>query len=191
MPRDLRFLLAGQALGAGLGTKVDKRALYGYARRVVEKDGKPLNRCWLLADGAILPRGAIGSLRVDPLGSPEGAPEARLDGQPAPMRPSSFDEARELVPVPLSELSTFATRDVYPLEGLSVADGLYRTEFNYRAAPQASEALVLVRGGEAFLLVGSQRQATFLAQVATYEFFDAETDEEGGDDEDELDFSML
>ena len=69
MAKPISFNLAGKKLSIGLGTKIDKRALYGSARRIAEKNGQELERGLLLADGNLLPRNAISSVRVDPDGS--------------------------------------------------------------------------------------------------------------------------
>lgn len=106
------------------------------------------------------------------------------------MQASSFDETRELQPVSLTELLSFATRDIYPIIQTDVPLGLYRAEFNYRASYQPHDALILVRPNTsaAFLLVGVAKQSTLLALQSSYEFFDAlDTEEEA----DELDFSMV
>jgi hypothetical protein len=55
MARTVQFRLNDNLLAFDLGTKVDKRALYGYAQRVAEKDGVALSRGVLTADGQLLP----------------------------------------------------------------------------------------------------------------------------------------
>ncbi|MGQ0799463.1 MAG: hypothetical protein ACT4NL_05030 [Pseudomarimonas sp.] len=191
MAKPLNFTLAENALSFELGSKVDKRALYGYASRIAEKDGKALERGLLLADGALLPRNALASPRVDPEGSPVEPIEVLIDGQPATPLRSSFDETLPLTPASLLDFARFSVRDVYPLtfaEGSSLASGVYRTEFAYRAGPQRNEAMLMVKADGAFLLVGVQKQSTQLGLAATYEFFDAD---ENVEDSDELDFSMV
>jgi hypothetical protein len=190
MAKPISFNLAGQKLSIELGSKIDKRALYGNAKRIAEKDGQALERGLLLADGSLLPRNAVSSVRVDPDGSPIASIETLIDGKAASLQASSFDDTRDLQPVPLTELLSFATRDVYPITQTDVPAGLYRTEFNYRASYQPHDALVLVRPNTntAFLLVGVAKQSTLLALQSSYEFFDAQDTEEEAD---ELDFSMV
>lgn len=189
MARALGFRLGVATLSLELGAKVDKRALYGYARRIAEKDGKALARGLLLADGRLLPGSAASSVKVDPEGSPVEAVETFIDGAPAQLQPSSFDVESPLEPAPMSALATFQVDDVYPLNGAAPPAGLYRTRFNYRKSIAPKDALLLVRGETAFLLVGVDKRATFLDLSVAYDFFDAEAEAEA--DGDELDFSMV
>lgn len=188
MAKALQYILGEQHLSFELGSKIDKRALYGYAKRIADKDGVALSRGMLLADGRMLPASAASLTRADPEGSPVDPVEQVLDGEPVVLKPSSFDVESPLTPVPLSALTEFQVADVYPLAGEGLAPGLYRTEFNYRKSPQSRDALLLVRGDGAYLLVGVARRATYLALSVAYDFFDAEAEQEDGD---ELDFSMV
>jgi len=190
MAKPLRFSNDGTEVSFQLGSKIDKSALYGYARRIAEKDGRELARGLLLSDGRLLPRGAVAQVRADPGGSPIEEPRTEIDGVTATLKKSSFDEVSALSALPIARLAQFQVRDVYPLSGSQLKPGLYQTEFNYRASYQPQEALLLVReDGEAFLLTGLLKQATFLGLAVTYEFFDA--DAEAIEDADELDFSMV
>ena len=189
MARALNFRLGEQTAALEIGAKVDKRALYGYAKRIAEKDGVQLSRGVLLPDGRLLPTHALSWVRVDPEGSPVAEIETVIEGKPVGMLESSFDvEENPLVEVKLSELAQFQVQDVYPLSGEGLPEGLYRTEFSYRKSPQRKDALVLVRPGQTFLLIGLQKASTFLDLSVSYEFFDAEAE---ADDGDELDFSMI
>lgn len=188
MARALNFRLGEQTAALEIGAKVDKRALYGHAKRIAEKDGVQLSRGLLLPDGRLLPTQALSWVRVDPEGSPVGEVETVIDGQPVQMLESSFDIDTPLAEAPLSELAQFQVQDVYPMTGEGLPEGLYRAEFSYRKSPQRKDALLLVRPGQTFLLVGLQKASTFLDLSVSYEFFDAEAE---ADDGDELDFSMI
>jgi hypothetical protein len=188
--KEITFKLGERAVVAQLGSRVEKKALYGWSRRVAEKDGRVLSRGALSPDGRLLRREEIALVKLDPEGSPVAEPVTEVDGQPAAPQPSSFEQATTLVPVPLARLATFAAGDVYPLDGVDLAPGLYATEFSYRKAIQLKEALLLVKaGGEAWLFTGTTKQTAFVGRDVTYSFFDAEDDaaEEG----EELDFSMV
>jgi hypothetical protein len=185
----IKFKLGDQALEAKLQSKVDKKSLYGYARRSVEKDGRPLLKGILCPDGVVLKRDEIASTYVDPEGSPVEEIITELDGKPVTVQPSSFDQEAPLEPVPLKTIVGFNVTDAYPLEELSLKPGLYRTRFSYRKACFLKEAFILVREAEAFLLVGRMKNTTFVGLNVAYEFFDAESD--GADDSEELDFSMV
>jgi hypothetical protein len=117
-------------------------------------------------------------------------PAATLNGEPAALLPSAFDEAAPLEPVALTALTAFQVKDVYPLAGAELAAGVYRTTFSYRKSYQRNEALVLAREDQTFLLVGVSKRATLVGLSVAYDFFDAEG-EEDTDDGDELDFSMV
>lgn len=191
MARSLSFALNGadaQPVSFEIGAKVDKKALYGYAKRISEKDGTTLSRGVLLADGRLLPSKALSWVKVDPQGSPVDPVQTTIDGEIAELKPSSFDIDSGLESVPMSRLAEFQVNDVYPLTGVGIADGLYRTEFNYRKSHQPKDALLLVRGEQVFLLVGALKRSTFVDLSVAYDFFDAES---ATDDGDELDFSMI
>jgi hypothetical protein len=185
----IKFKLGDKVLEAGLHRKVDKKSLYGYARRSVEKDGRPLMKGILCPDGVVLMRDEIASADIDPEGSPVEEVVLELDGRPVPVQPSSFDQEAPLTEVPLKSLILFEVSDVYPLEGLGLGPGLYRTCFSYRKTCFYKEAFILIREADAFLLVGKMKNTTFVGLNVAYEFFDAESD--GADDSEELDFSMV
>lgn len=185
----LKFKLGDQVLEAKLGTKVDKKSLYGFARKSVERDGHPLQRAVLCPDGVVLKREEITSTYVDPEGSTVEEVVTELDGKPVPVQPSSFDQEMSLEEVPLKSLVGFNVNDVYPLDELRLKPGLYRTRFSYRKACFLKEAFILVREKDAFLLVGRMKNTTFVGLNVAYDFFDAETD--GAEDSEELDFSMV
>ncbi len=192
MARSLNFIPpegSGDApLSFVIGAKVDKKGLYGYAKRIYEKDGKVLSKGVLLADGRLLPSKALSWVKVDPQGSPVDPVTITVDGAEAEIKPSSFDQDNTLDPVPLSRLAEFQVNDVYPLSGEGLADGLYRTEFNYRKSHQPKDALLLVQQGQVFLLVGALKRSTFVDLSVAYDFFDAESESDDGDD---FDFSMV
>lgn len=192
MARSLNFIppegSGDTPLSFAIGAKVDKKALYGYAKRIYEKDGKTLSKGVLLADGRLLPSKALSWVKVDPQGSPVEPVTITVDGAEAEIKPSSFDQDNTLQPVPLSRLAEFQVSDVYPLSGEGLADGLYRTEFNYRKSHQPKDALLLAQQGQVFLLVGALKRSTFVDLSVAYDFFDAESETDDGDD---FDFSMV
>lgn len=189
MAKPLPFVLDGKPLAATLGTKIDKKSLYGFAKRVVEKDGVPLSRGQLSPTGALLRAGELTLARVDPEGSLIETPVTEVDGQPAELRPSSFEQESELRPVPLTRLVGFNVRDVYPLEDVILPEGLYETTFAYRKSLRPSEALVLARRDGVFLLAGATKASTFVGQAVVYDFFDAAPDTE--EESEDLDFAMM
>jgi hypothetical protein len=168
---------------------VDKKSLYGFARKSVEKEGRPLTRGILCPDGVVLMRDEISSTYVDPEGSPVEEIVTELDGKLVAVQPSSFDQTVPAEEVPLKLLVGFNVQDVYPLDGTSLKPGLYRTKFSYRKACFLKEAFILVREADAFLLIGRLKNSTFVGLNVAYDFFDAES--EGADEGEELDFSMV
>jgi hypothetical protein len=191
MAKPLVYSLGEQSFSFSIASKVDKAALYGYAKRVRLKDERELARGVLLADGRLLPRSAVGYPKADDGGSPIEDPIAHVHGQTVPQRPSSFDAASEMAPMELSDLALFSVRDVYPISAESLpAAGLYRCEFNYRAGYAPNEARILVRAdGLAFLLVGLSKLSRPTELALNYAFFDADADTD--EDADELDFAMV
>lgn len=187
--KELRFQLDGKPVVVGLGSKIDKRALYGYARRIVEKDGRALSRGFLCPDGKLLERDRVTTAKMDPEGTPVEQVVTELDGKAAEIQPSSFDQEHPLQPVPLTTLVGFNVNDVYPLENVDLPQGLYQTLFSYRKSFQPKDALLLMKEDGAYLLVGSIKNTTFVGLNVAYEFFDAEGGE--AEEADELDFSMV
>lgn len=186
--KELRFKLGERVLTGQLGPRIEKKALYGYSRRLVEKEGKPLSRGVLCPDGRLLRRDQITNLRVDLEGTPVDEIATELDGELADLKPSAFEQDNPLEPVPLVRLATFAVSDVYPVDALDLAPGLYATCFSYRKSIQPKEALLLRKEAEGYLLVGTTRQAPFLGETVVYSFFDADDEDEESED---LDFSMF
>ncbi len=190
MAKGLNFILEDRSLVATLGTKIDKKSLYGYARRIVEKNGVPLARGNLSPTGQLLRAGELTTAKVDPDGSLVEDAVSEIDGQPAELRPSSFETKSPLIPVPLSILVGFCTKDVYPLLDVILPEGLYQTSFAYRKAHQPSDALVLARKDATFLLAGTFKNSALVGQAVVYDFFDAVPAEEESDEEG-LDFAMM
>ena len=174
-----------------LGRKVTKDDLYGKVKRVVEKDGQPLDRELLSHDGNLLARKSLSSVRLDPEGTPVEPEEVLHDGEPVELLPSSFDEAAPLEELPLSALAGFCVSDVYPLENCKLEAGLYSTWFAYRKGPERKEALVLVREDGAFLMAGYRKNSPLVGLGIIYDFFDAASTDDDTEDEDDLDFAMM
>ncbi len=53
--KEIKFLFNGQPITAQPGTRVEKKALYGYSRYIAEKDGTALSRGYLDPDGRPAP----------------------------------------------------------------------------------------------------------------------------------------
>ena len=190
MAKPIAWRLGEQVFQIELGAKVDKKALYGFARRVVEREGRWLKRGFLCPDGTLIRNDAVSLVKVDPQGSPVEDVVTEITGKVPELLPSSFDVENKLEPVPLTKLIGFNVRDSYPLSGVTLAPGLYATLFSYRKTHQYQDALVFVKEGEAWLLVGTFKLPTFVGQTVVYDFFDAEAEDAGGDSED-LDFAMV
>lgn len=190
MAKPLPLVLDGKEFSATLGTKIDKKSLYGFAKRIVEKDGVQLSRGQLSPTGALLRSGELSLARVDPDGSLTEDPVTEIEGKPAELKPSSFDQQSELRPVPLARLVGFNVRDVYPLDDVILPEGLYETTFAYRKSLRPAEALVLAKkDGSVFLLAGVTKASTFVGQAVVYDFFDAAPAAE--EESEDLDFAMM
>jgi hypothetical protein len=187
--KEIKFKRGDQVLSGQLGSRIEKKALYGYSRRVAEKDGRILSRGALSADGRLLRRDEISAIKVDPDGSPVDEIVTELDGALAELKPSVFEQDNALAEVPLIRLASFTVTDVYPIDELGLESGLYATEFSYRKGLQPKEALLLVKDRQGFLLVGEAKQTTFVGLSVAYSFFDTEEDE--SEEGEELDFAMV
>ena len=188
--KTLKLSVAGKEVTASLESKIGKDDLYGRVEHVVEQGGQRLERGWLLPDGTTLRKSQVAMTSVDPEGSPAEPPEIHCAGQKLELRPSSFEGAESLEPVPLETVARFVTTDVYPIEASGLTPGVYRGSFNYRKSARPRDALVLVRDDGAFLLVGQLKACPMVGRTVAYQFFDAAagTAEEAGDP---LDFSMM
>ena len=188
--KSLKLAVAGKEIAASLDSKISKDDLYGRVVRVVEQGGQRLERGWLLPDGTTFRKSQVAVTSVDPEGSPAETPQIQCAGQKMELRPSSFDGAETLEPVPPEILARFVATDVYPIEPTGLAAGVYRGTFNYRKSARPRDALVLVRDDGAFLLVGQLKACPMVGRTVAYQFFDATTNmaEEATDP---LDFSMM
>lgn len=188
--KTLKLNVGGKEVAAALESKIAKDDLYGRVMHLVEQEGKRLERGWLLPDGSTFRKSQVAMTSVDPEGSPAESPEIQCAGQKMELRPSSFDGAEALEPVPLETVARFMTTDVYPIEAGGLAPGVYQGTFNYRKSARPRDALVVVREDGAFLLVGQLKACPMVGRTIAYEFFDTAADaaEEAGDP---LDFSNM
>jgi len=170
--KTLKLTVGGKEVAASLESKIGKDDLYGRVEHVVEQGGQRLERGWLLPDGLTFRKSQVAMTPVDPEGSPAVPPEIQCAGQKLELRPSSFDGAESLEPVPLETVARFVTTDVYPIDGGGLAAGLYRGNFNYRKSARPRDALLLVREDGAFLLVGQLRACPMVERTVAYQFFD-------------------
>src|SRR6186713_1823231 len=90
--KELKLSLDGAPLTVLLGDKVTKEDLYGEVRSVVEKDGRPLERGYLLPDGTLVRKAQMSSASIDGEGSPIEAAQSFVDDQLLEMQPSSFEK---------------------------------------------------------------------------------------------------
>jgi hypothetical protein len=188
--KTLKLSVSGREIPATLESKIGKDDLYGRVDHLVEQNGQALERGWLLPDGSTFRKSQVAMTSVDAEGSPADTPEIHCAGQKLELRPSSFDGAEPLEPVPFETLARFLTTDVYPIAANGLAPGLYRGTFNYRKSARPRDALVLVRDDGAFLLVGQLKACPMVGRTVAYQFFDtaaASADEAA----DPLDFSMM
>jgi hypothetical protein len=116
--KEIKFKLGDHVLSGQLGSRIEKKALYGYSRRVAEKDGRILSRGALSADGRLLRRDEIAAIKIDPDGSPVDEIVTELDGALAELKPSVFEQDNPLAEVPLIRLASFTVTDVYPIDEL-------------------------------------------------------------------------
>ena len=157
MARPIILIFGKKEYPVELGRKVTKDDLYGKVKRVVEKDGQPLERGLLSHDGYLLARKSLSSVRLDPEGTPVEPEEVLHDGEPVETLPSSFDEAAPLEELPLSALAGFCVSSVYPLENCEVEPGLYSTWFAYRKGRNARRPLFWSAKEKPFSLPGTVR----------------------------------
>lgn len=185
--------------------KVERSDLYGYVEiETFDDRDQPCKLATLTQDGrTLLGPGATATANLTPDGRwvERGAlTPVGLDGEPLPTVPSSFS-----APVALAERATVeqlldhVIRSMYLLtcdEGWDdlrseLGDGaIFRFPFSFRGGLTADVGFLLANpGGSVFLLVGSPARLEFvgLAQAAPA----ADEEDEPGEEEDPLDFSMF
>lgn len=186
--KPIKFTLNGLSIQAELESKVAKKDLYGYAKKVVLKDDVVLEKGYISAEGQLIPRKALSLEKCDPLGTPLEPVQIELNGEDAVKRPSTLEEAADLLPAQLADLVGFNVTDVYPIT-IQITPGVYATQFAYYANILRKEAFLLVKeSGQAFLLVGESKSTAWIGNVVLYDFFNSSEEDEDGD---ELDFDMI
>ena len=191
--KEIQYSLPGteSPITSQLGSRVTREDLYGDVIRVVEREGRRLEKGWLLPDGTLLRRGQISSAAIDDEGTPVEDPVVYAGEEKVEQIESSLESVNALNPVPLTRLAGFNTAEAYPLDEHNLQPGLYETTFNYRKGYQRKDALVLVKPDrEAWLLTGTVRRPLMVGKSLAYEFFDAAGDDSAGE-ADPLDFSMM
>ncbi len=188
--KEVVFRWQNQTYRASLGSKITREVLYGKAKTIVEKDGVVLNKGYLTPEGQIINRSEIDYAKLDPAGSIVEEVKTEVDGIPAFLYPSVFDQENELKEVDIKELIGFNVSDVYPIKNIDLMPGLYEAPpFCYRKSYLPKESLLLVKSeGLGFLLVGERKKTALIGQQVSYDLFDVEDE---GDEDDELDFTMV
>lgn len=175
-----------------LGATIHREALYGRQSKTVEKDGEPLQKVVLDAEGHVFHPSDVAYLPTDSRGSLAAPPLAQTEeGEPLEPKPSSFKVKRALQPVGVGALVRLRVDAVFPAE-CGLPPGLYSTEFAYRDAPVLKTAVLNVTPHGAFLLTGVPVETPLQGKTDIYSFFDEPEDEvdDDGDDED-ISFEMF
>lgn len=175
-----------------LGATIHREALYGRQSKTVQKDGEPLQKVVLDAEGHVFHPSDIAYLQTDSRGSLAAPPLAQTEeGEPLEPKPSSFKVKRALQPVGVGALVRLRVDAVFPAE-CDLPPGLYSTEFAYRDAPILKTAVLNVTPHGAFLLTGILVETPLQGKTDIYSFFDEPEDEadDDGDDED-ISFEMF
>lgn len=186
MPKPIQFQLSGEVVSCELHSAIRREDLYGRTRRIVlGEDGESLQSGYLTQDGRLLSSEDYSTLFIDALGSFNGKMTYESGGEPVEQKFSSFKETRDLEKVDIEALKRFSVTAIYPIEGIEVEPGLYKTEFNYTASIETNPCLIMVRNdGPSFLLVGAKMEFTPLGKAVSYDLFDAsseEVEEDSGD----------
>lgn len=185
----IRFNLNGETFPFELVRKITKEDLYGKVKRAAVVGERLLERGYLTADGRVVAASSISTARMDPEGSLVEKEQVFIQGSPAEILPSSFEEETGLCPEDIATLTRVCVSDVYMVDGSGLKEGLYSTWFSYRRSIERREAYLLVKSEGAFLLIGESRACPLIGSVVPYELFDAV--DEATEDDDDLDFSML
>ena len=118
--KDLKFKFNNQVVSTQLDSKIDKKSLYGFAKKIAERNGIQLTKGILCPDGFLLKREELSTIYIDPEGTPVEEVITEIDGKSVTLQPSSFDQENLLTSVPIKSLIGFNVSDVYPLENVSL-----------------------------------------------------------------------
>ncbi len=184
-------------------TPLRRDQLYGKRRRLaLDESGQPCTRASLMQDGSLLLRSGMtgqGYFTPDMCWVPAKDLEGlAMDGQPAPVVPSTLDVAQELDgPMPATDVLDLSVTAIYLLHEAEVSDSLlsrlragdiFTFAFNFREDLRAETALLLANDNGIFALIGYPSVPVWndLATVPT-----EVTTEDESEDIDDLDFEMF
>ena len=184
-------------------TPLRRDQLYGKRRRLaLDESGQPCTRASLLQDGSLLLRsGMTAQAYFTPDLQWVAAKDLEglgVDGQPAPMVPSTLDVAQELIgPVSATEVLDLSITAMYVLHDAEVSEALrrrlqagdiFRFAFNFRDDFRAETALLLANDNGIFAHIGYPSVEVW-NDLATAAAEESAADE--SEDIDDLDFEMF
>lgn len=201
MPRKLIFKI-GKREYETFPARIDRRKLYGWTElTATDENGIP---CELLSSdesgkNIIPPRGTAAGILSD-MGRWVERSELRVvdsEGKTPKTYRSSFNRVNKLSrEVSPQELLDYSITDFYHLDDVSedmveaVGDRIFMMDFAYNDSYDPSTAFILSSGGELFLLAGLKNRYRMLC-FGDCETVDYERDEDAGEEEDDIDFSMF
>jgi len=195
MARTLDFAFAGKTSACKL-EKVDRRKLYGYVEsEVLDGADQRCELATLASDGrTVIPAGGIGLASFSPDG--RWLEKSELSAVDLEGNPIELDDK-----VTIEEYLSHNIRLVYALEAEDGIDkallaelnkgNIYKFEFSYRGGLNADAAFMLEgKDGTVWMAVGAPTDIEFVSyeQVGFTESADGD---EGGEDEDGIDFGMM
>jgi hypothetical protein len=203
MARELVFLLDGKPHSAA-PTKIERKKLYGWTEVLALDDDN--NECKLVSmdesGTVIIPKGGIGlGILTDDMTWVDRSElmAVTMDGAPAEVVPSSFDAPiANLTPATPEQLLDTTVTAFYQLDSASpelleaARSSILTFDYAYREGFEASPAFLLENDGTLFMLVGYKSAFDMIGLQETALVDDPEsTGDEGEDDSDDIDFSML
>jgi len=199
MARFLTFMLDGASYAAS-PTKVDRRKLYGWTQTIALDDaGRECALASMDSSGTfIIPPGGTGLGVLGPNREwveRSALKAVTLDGEDAPLLPSSFDEPVDLIsdvsPDDLLDCNIVALYQLDDGDALAAALGerIVSFDYVYRAGYTSSRAFVLAADDAAFMLVGYRNEFEFVG-LNQADAID-ESEESDDSDDDDIDFSMF
>ena len=197
MGKGLTFNLSGSLFHAE-PVKIERKKLYGFNKTLVYDENGCECETANLDEGAsgLIPKGGIGLGILSPEGLwVERASLKAVDanGLDAPLAQSSYDCTIVLNRKVSAELFLdYCITGFYGLPGgdlaRAVGNDIYIFDYCYRASFDPTVAFILTGEGAAFMFVGYK--AVF-EMLSLPEEVSIDEDEEEGDEDDEIDFSMM
>jgi hypothetical protein len=159
-----------------ISSSINRDTIYGKTSTIPESEGIQLKRGYLAGNGEMFARKEIDYNKTDNAGSLIETPITdNIDKSEIPEKlESSYTRGLTLKPITLEQMLEQPFDTYYHVEGLTITEGFYQTNFNFRKGVPSKAILVVRKDGNGFLQLVNERLSTWIGESESYEFFDEE-----------------